>query len=175
VGDLEDVVNRLEARVAGSSEELAPLEIGAGDRRAVVVGAGVDEVAEDRDEAREVVGRGELGSAELACSDGVEAARDLGPVEPEGEGFEGDAEVEAHRPQALVGRTDSVDDRRGLILVGVEVDGVLQPDRGVVETRIGVDGLEFAVGGLDECGGVGGLHGRGPRGENLRAGPRRVW
>jgi len=175
LGDLGDEVDRLEAGIAGATEELAPFEVGAGDGRAIVVGAGVDEVAEDGDEGREVVGRGELRTSDLAHSDGVEASRDLGPVEPEGECFEGDAEVEAHGSQALVGRTDLVDDGRGLVVVGVEVDRVLEADRGVVETWIGVDGLELAVGGLDERGGVGGLHGRGPRGENLRARQRRVW
>jgi len=64
-------VDRLEARVAGTSEELTAFEVGAGDGRAVVVGAGVDEVAEDGDEGWEVVGGGELRSAELAGSDGV--------------------------------------------------------------------------------------------------------
>jgi len=175
VGDLEDVVDRLEAGVAGASEELAAFEVGAGDGCAVVVGARVDEVAEDGDEAGEVVGGGELGAPELARSDGVEAARDLGPGEPEGEGFEGDAEVEAHGSQALVGRTHFVDDGRGLVVVGIEVDGVFQADGRIVEARVGVDGLELSVGGLDERGGVGGLHGRGPRAENLRARQRRVW
>jgi len=163
-------VDRLEAGVAGTSEELAALEIGAGDRRAIVVGAGVDEVAEDGDEGREVVGGGELGAPDLARADRVEAARDFGPVEPEGEGFEGDAEVEGDGAEALVGRTDFVDDGRGLLFVRIEGDGVLQADRGVVQARIGVDGLELAVGGLDERGGVVGLHRRGPRAENLRDG-----
>jgi len=166
-------VDRLEAGVAGAAEELAALEVGAGDGRAVVVRAGVDQVAQNRDEAREVVGGGELGAPELAGADGVEAARDLGPVEPEGEGFEGDAEVEAHGSQALVGRTDLVDDRRGLVVVGVEVDRVLEADRRVVQARIGVDGLEFAVGGLDERVGAFGVrvHARAPR----ITGERRVW
>jgi len=168
-------VDRLEAGVAGAAEELAALEVGAGDRCAVVVGAGVDEIAEDWDEGWEVVGRGELRSAELARSYGVEPARDLGPVEPEGEGLEGDAEVEAHGSQALIGRTDLVDDGRGLILVGIEVDRVLEADGRIVQTRVGVDGLELSVGGLDECGGVGGLHERGPRERNLRARQRCVW
>jgi len=175
VGDLCDEVDGLEAGVAGAPQELAALEVGARDRRAVVVGAGVDEIAQDGDEGREVVGGGELGAPDLAGSDGVEAACDVGPVEPEGEGFERDTEVERDGAEALVGRTDFVDDGRGLILVGIEVDGVLQADGRVVETWIGVDGLEFAVDGLDERDGVDGLHGRGPRERNLRARLRRVW